>query len=378
MADELNAQPNKAHAMVEIAETYRIQGNPQKAIGTYKKAANLLRTLHGAKNLEKAYLGLTNVYSGIQRFDSAYKFQQLYLHVKDSLYNIELDRMLQSQMFNFQIEKKQNEINLQKKDLELKEKEKENLKIVVFLIGLGFLSVIVFLLVVVKQKKQISREKERSEELLLNILPYEVAEELKEKGKSDAKHYQETSVLFTDFKQFTNLSEQLSPVELVEQINNYFKAFDQIIVKYQVEKIKTIGDAYMAAGGLPVPNPDSIKNVVLAAIEMQEWVKKNHEESDDPNAKLFNMRVGIHTGPVVAGIVGVKKFQYDIWGDTVNTASRMESHGEVGKVNISESAYNKIKDDPDFIFTPREKLHVKGKGEMQMYFVDRRSGASGE
>jgi adenylate cyclase len=177
------------------------------------------------------------------------------------------------------------------------------------------------------------------------------------------------SILFTDFKNFTERGAKLSAIELVNDINYCFEAFDAIIEKYGIEKIKTIGDAYMAAGGLPVPSDDSAKRTVLAALEMQEFISKFKSDMDARGIHAFEMRAGIHTGPVVAGIVGVKKFQYDIWGDTVNTASRMESSGQVGRVNISQTTYELLKDDPEFNFQSRGKIVAKGKGEIQMYFV---------
>jgi adenylate cyclase len=248
---------------------------------------------------------------------------------------------------------------------------------------------LVFGLVVYRQRNRIKKEHDRSEELLLNILPEEVAEELKSKGHADAKHFENVTILFTDFKGFTEASEKLSPQELVEELNTCFKAFDQIITARGIEKIKTIGDAYMCAGGLPVPSSSTPAGVVLAALEMQAFMVTRKKERDALGKPAFEMRAGIHTGPVVAGIVGVKKFQYDIWGDTVNTASRMESSGEVGQVNISEATYALVKDvvaddvasnhrvDPNggvidrraFTFTPRGKVQAKGKGEMEMYFV---------
>ncbi len=219
------------------------------------------------------------------------------------------------------------------------------------------------------QKQEVERERDRSESLLLNILPAEIAEELKEKGKADARDFELASILFTDFKGFTEQSAKLSASELLWEINFSFEAFDGIMDKYGIEKIKTIGDAYMAAGGLPVPTDDSVKNTVLAALEMQAFIISRKAKMDNEGKPAFEMRVGIHTGPVVAGIVGVKKFQYDIWGDTVNTASRMESAGEVGKVNISQATYELLKSDPDFAFESRGKIAAKGKGEMEMYFV---------
>lgn len=221
-----------------------------------------------------------------------------------------------------------------------------------------------------KSKAFIEKEKDRSENLLLNILPAEIAEELKQKGSADARDFEMVSILFSDFKDFTGHSEKMTAKDLVANINIYFAAFDNIIQTYNIEKIKTIGDAYMAAGGLPVNSDDSVKRTVLAALEMQAFIAKLHKEKEAKGEHAFEMRVGIHTGPVVAGIVGVKKFQYDIWGDTVNTASRMESNGAVGKVNISEDTYNAIKDEPEFTFESRGKIEAKGKGEVEMFFVN--------
>ena len=216
----------------------------------------------------------------------------------------------------------------------------------------------------------ISKEKERSENLLLNILPAEVAQELKDKGKAEARNFERASILFTDFITFTQNSEKLSASELVEELNICFESFDSILDKYKIEKIKTIGDAYMAAGGIPVPSEESVKHTVLAALEMQSFIEKRRREKLGKGQLGFEMRVGINTGPVVAGIVGTKKFQYDVWGDTVNTASRIESLGQGGKVNISKTTFELLKDDPEFTFESRGKIRAKGKGEIEMYFVD--------
>ncbi len=220
-----------------------------------------------------------------------------------------------------------------------------------------------------KSKTIIEYEKDRSDNLLLNILPAEIAEELKTNGKAEAREFDMVSVLFTDFINFTKTSAMLTAKELVSEINACFEAFDFILEKYHIEKIKTIGDAYMAAGGLPVPTDDSVKNTVLAALDMQDFINYRKSLKNKHGKGAFEMRIGIHTGPVVAGVVGMKKFQYDIWGDTVNTASRMESNSEAGEVNISQCVYDTIKDDPQFSFTSRGKIDAKGKGEVEMYFV---------
>ena len=217
-------------------------------------------------------------------------------------------------------------------------------------------------------KLKVEEQRKRSEELLLNILPLEVAEELKENGSARAKQFDEVTVMFTDFKGFTEISEKLSPYELVEEIHNFFKEFDVIIEKYKLEKIKTIGDAYMCAGGLPTFNKTHAEDSVKAALEIQAFMQRHLEERKKSNKAVFEIRIGIHTGPVVAGIVGVKKFAYDIWGDTVNIASRMESSGEVGKVNISASTCELVKD--KFKCIHRGKIQAKNKGTLDMYFVE--------
>jgi adenylate cyclase len=233
------------------------------------------------------------------------------------------------------------------------------------------LGIAVVLLLLAALAWSVYKGKKRSDELLLDILPAEVAKELKATGASVARHIEQATILFTDFKGFTEASELLTPQELVEELDTCFKAFDAVITVRGIEKIKTIGDAYMAAGGLPRKVASGVGDVVSAALDMQAFMLKRKAERTALGRPAFDMRVGVHTGPVVAGIVGVKKFQYDIWGDTVNTASRMETAGEVGRVNISESTYREIAAQPGWVLTPRGKVQAKGKGELEMYFVER-------
>jgi class 3 adenylate cyclase len=220
---------------------------------------------------------------------------------------------------------------------------------------------------VVEEKAEVERQKAKSDELLLNILPFEVAEELKEKGYTTAKSFDEVTILFSDIKGFTHVAEKLTAQQLVKEIDTYFSAFDNIMQHYGLEKIKTIGDAYIAAGGLPEDNTATVQNVVEAAIAMQRSVEDLKNKRVEDNLPYFELRIGIHTGPVVAGVVGIKKFQYDIWGDTVNLAARMEQSGVPGKINISQYTYEKIKD--QFHCEHRGKIDAKNKGEIDMYFV---------
>lgn len=214
----------------------------------------------------------------------------------------------------------------------------------------------------------IAKEKERSEELLLNILPVAVAEELKTKGSATARHYENVTVLFTDFKNFTSIAAQLSPQDLVADLDYCFKRFDTIILKYGLEKIKTIGDAYMVASGIPETSPDHALRMIRAAKEMIAFTSEWKTQKISENKPYFEVRIGAHSGPVVAGVVGSKKFAYDIWGDTVNVASRMESSSEVGRINISAATHELVK--IEFNCTYRGKVSAKNKGEIDMYFVN--------
>ncbi len=218
-----------------------------------------------------------------------------------------------------------------------------------------------------QQKEMIEKEKERSETLLLNILPREIAEELKHNIEVRPRSYDQVSVIFTDFKGFTQAAELLSPEELIDELAECFSEFDTICERWNLERIKTIGDAYMCAGGVPTSNYTNPVDAVSAAMEMQEVIEQLKQKKILQGKPYFEMRLGIHTGAVVAGVVGKKRFAYDIWGDTVNLAARMESSGEVGRVNISEYTYSLVRD--YFFCSYRGKVQAKNKGEVDMYFV---------
>lgn len=214
---------------------------------------------------------------------------------------------------------------------------------------------------------QLETEKKKSDDLLLNILPAEVAEELKERGNAGARQFDEVSVMFTDFVNFTGFGERIGAKELVDELDTCFRAFDSIMDKYGIEKIKTIGDAYLAVSGLPVAESNHACKMINAALEIQQFIAERRQRFGEG---ALEIRIGIHSGPVVAGIVGVKKFAYDVWGDTVNTAARMEESSQPGKINISHSTYELVKN--DFRCSFRGEITPKHKGAMKMYFVESR------
>jgi PAS domain S-box-containing protein len=220
-----------------------------------------------------------------------------------------------------------------------------------------------------QQKMIIEEEQEKSEKLLLNILPFEVAKQLKSKGKAGTRQYKLVTVLFTDFKGFSNISKTLDPKDLVSILDSYFAKFDEITGAHYIEKIKTIGDAYMCAGGLPLSNKSNPIDAVLAGLEIQYYMNTLNDSKVLDHLPVWELRLGIHSGPVVAGVVGKKRFAYDIWGDTVNIASRMEQSGHVGWVNISGTTYEYIKDFFDCDY--RGKIETKNLGKIDMYFVNR-------
>jgi adenylate cyclase len=212
---------------------------------------------------------------------------------------------------------------------------------------------------------EVKQEKQVSEVLLLNILPEEVAKELKANGDVQPKLFENVTVFFSDFVNFTIASDKMTPQQLVAELHECFKAFDTIMSKHGIEKIKTVGDAYLAVSGLPEPNAMHADAVVKAALEVRDFMR---ERKNLLGNSTFGIRIGINSGTVVAGIVGVRKFAYDIWGDTVNVAARMEQNSEDGKVNISEKTRELLAG--EFALTDRGVLNVKNKGEMRMYFVE--------
>jgi class 3 adenylate cyclase len=216
--------------------------------------------------------------------------------------------------------------------------------------------------------KKIVAERERAERLLLNILPASIAQRLGHNQDTIADSFEEATVLFADIVNFTNLSSQISPTELVSLLNEIFSRFDRLLERYGLEKIKTIGDSYMVVGGLPLIRPDHAEAVAEFALEMQQQIQEFNVE----RGQEFSMRIGINTGPVVAGVIGLKKFIYDLWGDTVNTASRMESHGIPGAIQVSFATYERLKD--KYLFEERGTIDVKGKGEMNTYLLKSRIG----
>lgn len=220
-----------------------------------------------------------------------------------------------------------------------------------------------------RKNVQLDVARKRSDELLLNILPSELVDELKVKGITRTRHHEEVTIMFTDFRDFTKISEQLSPTDLVEEIDYCFRHFDHIVGKYpSIEKIKTIGDAYLCAGGLPEAHPNHAREVVAAALEIRDFISELEQQRIREGKLAFQIRIGIHTGPVVAGVVGATKFAYDIWGDTVNTAARLESASEPGQVNISGATFERVQG--QFQCQHRGDIATKNKADMSMYFVE--------
>ncbi|MFT6922372.1 MAG: adenylate cyclase [Crocinitomicaceae bacterium] len=369
--EEIGDKWGSANSLNNIGSVYQNQGDHPKALEYCKKALVSYEEI-GAINKELvACQCVYDNYKAMGNSNKALEYHEQMLVLKDSIFNEENTKKLTRLEMQYEYDKKETAAKLEqeKKDAIALEKLRRNELIRNGFIG-GFGIMLLFAIVFLSQRNKIKKGKKQSDGLLLNILPAEVAEELKAKGATEAKQFDEVSILFTDFKGFTAISEKLNPKELVHDLNVCFSEFDKITTKHGIEKIKTIGDAYMAACGVPIPTPDHAKKTVLAALEMAEFVAAEKQRKEDEDLPFFEVRIGINTGPIVAGIVGVKKFQYDIWGDTVNTASRMESSGEVGKVNISEATYDLLKADPEFAFENRGKIEAKGKGEMEMHFVN--------
>lgn len=381
LATEVNDEIGKITVLNGLASTFREMGDQHGALEYFHQAAEIAEGLGARYYLINIYGNIAELYAHFKDYENAFIYNQKFSALNDSVMSTEKNKALKK-VKEFEKDKKLHEIQLLTQGTEIQKLNVKRQKIIRN--SVAAVGVLILLLAIglfhryryvrktrnelTEKNKIINIEKDRSEELLLNILPAETAEELKNNGRSEARNFDMVTVMFTDFKGFTYMAEKLSPQELVGEIDHCFKKFDEIIENHGIEKIKTIGDAYMCAGGLPVPNLTNPMDVVKAAIDIQEFMSQLKLKKEKENKPFFELRIGIHTGPVIAGIVGTKKFQYDIWGDTVNLAARMESSGEVGKVNISQMTYGKV--NSSFDCKHRGKIEAKNKGAIDMYFVE--------
>jgi adenylate cyclase len=372
-ATEINADPVTEYFSIYILSGMGrinfLKKNYDESIRLYSSAYVIAESLDALELQQEIAKYLSDNYSRLNDYKNRMFWFEKFTTHKDSLFNqLKSDELTKTRL-RYEFEKKESQAKAvqDKKDALAKAELSRQKKMRTIFQG-GFALVLLFAGIFFYQRNNIRKEKTRSDDLLLNILPSEIASELKETGSSRTKSFEEVTVMFADFVDFTKVSEKITPEKLVEEIHTCFSAFDGIIQKHKVEKIKTIGDAYLCAGGLPVTDVNHAENVVNAALEMRAYMWERRKLKESRNEIPFELRIGIHSGPVVAGIVGVKKYAYDIWGDTVNIAARLEQNSLPGKINISSRTYALVKD--KFTCTYRGKIEAKNKGEIDMYFLE--------
>ena len=377
IAEERQDKEGLASSYSILGKIYEQKKEYTLALFYLKKAIALAELTESLDNQQDAWHSLSEIYDAIKQPEQALNAYKRYIALRDSLYNIDKANELTRIDLEAGFERKQYADSLSQSRLYEVKMQKQKMVSLSAYVGLGLVLLLSFFMyrnyslqkkaniLVNETNVKIKAEKQVSENLLLNILPEDVAKELKANGSVDARLFDNVTVLFTDFVNFTSAGEQMTPKELVAELHSCFKAFDEITSKYAIEKIKTVGDAYIAVSGLPVSNLGHGLEIVKAALEIRDFIAKRKMEIGD---KAFDIRIGINSGTVVAGIVGVKKFAYDIWGDTVNTAARMEQYSLPGKINLSANTYELVKD--AVICTARGVIQVKNKGELNMYFVE--------
>lgn len=392
LLEALNARNQSADKLsiltvkMALAEIEILTGNRKKGNELIKECLPEYEEMEDREGLKNAYFLLSESYAKSNNYKLAFEYFQAYKNLSDSLLSVERTKAINELDLLYTTEKKDKEIAqqkaaIEKQQLAIKERNKRYL-LLAALGSLILLSVTIGLLysrklnqqlttknsLIESQKVEIESERNRAEGLLLNVLPETVANELKQKGQATPEYYDSVTVVFTDFEGFTKIASSLSPEEVVNELNECFLKFDEIAEQYNLEKIKTIGDAYMCAGGLPVRNETHPLDAILATKDILTFIEKRNDKFAAEGKPTWPIRIGIHTGELVAGVVGSKKFAYDIWGDTVNVASRMESNAGPGQINISEATYKLVGDKIHCQF--RGAIEVKNKGAMGMYIVE--------
>lgn len=361
-----------------IGNIFQLKKDYSQAEIFLQRALQLARQIDAKDLIRENYEFYSALFSARGDFKTALDYFKLAANVKSDLLDEEKGKAIADMQTKYESEQKAQEIALLQRENNIKQLELERQTLLrnSSLIGFTFvlvMAVVMLYLYIVKKKAHtqlselyslISQEKAKSDQLLLNILPARVANDLKELGKTEPESFEDVTVFFSDIVGFTKTSAQLDPKILINELNKLFTAFDNIVERNHCERIKTIGDAYLCVCGMPEENPQHAENIVRSAIEIVHYMQSRNLTSE----VQWQIRIGIHTGRVVGGVVGVKKYIYDVFGDTINTASRMESNSEPMRINLSEVTYQRVKD--KFSIIDRGQIEVKGKGQMQMFFID--------
>lgn len=355
--DALGDQEGIISVFNNVGTMFAKMGDYESALREHNNALEMSRDISYREGLQSALRNLSQDHQALGNYEEANRYLTLYTELREILRNEEVAKRFADAQTIYETEKKDAQIEEQKQELTL-----QSLRIQLMTIIIGIIAA--FLIVVIILSIKIFQERQKSEKLLLNILPKKVADTLKKYGKTEPESFPEVTMYFSDIVSFTKTSNNLDPKFLIEELNDIFTTFDNIMESHNCERIKTIGDAYMGVCGLPAPNENHAENIARAALD----IVKALDERNQTAQQSWRIRVGIHTGRVTGGVVGIKKYIYDVFGDTVNTASRMESNSEPMRINVSDATYEILKD--KFNFEKREPVEVKGKGVFQMYFLN--------
>jgi class 3 adenylate cyclase/tetratricopeptide (TPR) repeat protein len=368
--NELGKEDEKSTVLANLSEISRLSGNEMEALRLLDSSTVIAEKRHLMSQLRKNYMYYSDLYYEMKDYKKSQEYLKKYTAIQESVFSEQVSKQLSDFQIKYETEKKENEIiqlrqNEVIQGLALKKQTIFRNSMVAVSALLFALAAMIFYGFQLKKKDNriIEAAKAKSDQLLLNVLPAGVAQDLKEKGKTEPQLFDNATVCFVDIVNFTEKTSTIEPVTLINELNQIFTEFDKIIEKFGCERIKTIGDCYMAVSGLPDLNPRHAQAIVGSCLEMIRFMEARNEES----TYKWEIRSGINSGEVIAGVVGVKKYIYDVFGDTINTASRMESNSEPMKINISESTYLLVKE--EFKTEFRGELDVRGKGKLRMYFV---------